>query len=252
MAGTFPVTGIFNSIELTSNLSKIKNIDPTNVLFEKYNFQQFTFSIKTAPLTRTQVAQIMAFLSSKGNTETFSLPLPRPFSGGSHNNRFENLDGSGSNPAAGPVANQVGYAGGTSQVLHEAAAAGASSVVFRSNFGGKLILSGTYVNSIDTANQAGLLEFKIGDFFQFDNHGKLYQFTENEDNFVASNYAGGFLSSIVNVTIPFFPVLTTAVTTSTKITTAVSPTVRLVGDVVEYESGIDNLYELEFVVEEDL
>ena len=246
MAGTFPVTGIFESIELSSNLSKIQNIDPTNVLTEKSNFQQFTFNVKTVPLSRSQMGQVMAFLSSKGNTETFSFPLPRPFSGGSHNNRFNNLDS-----GAGPIANQVGYTGGQTQVLHESSDAGASSVKFRSVFGGSLIMSGSYVNSVDS-NQSGILSFKIGDFIQFTNHGKLYQFTQNQTNFLADNYGGGTTSSVVDVTIPFFPVLTTAVDTATRLTTEVSPTVRLVGDVLESESGIENLFQIEFVLEEDL
>ena len=246
MAGTFPVTGIFRSIELNSNLSKIQNIDPTNVLTEKSNFQQFTFNVKTVPLTRSQMAQVMAFLSSKGNTETFSFPLPRPFSGGSHNNRFNNFDG-----GAGPIANQVGYTGGQTQVLHESASVGSNSVVFRSLQGGKLGMSGTYVNSTDS-EISGTLTFKIGDFIQFTNHGKLYQFTQNQTNFLADNFGGSTSSSTVNVTIPFFPVLTTAVDTTTRITTAVSPTVRLVGDVLESQSGVENLFEIEFVLEEDL
>jgi uncharacterized protein YkvS len=42
------------------------------------------------------------------------------------------------------------------------------------------------------------------------------------------------------------------VNTSSRMTTALSPTVRLVGDVLEFESGIDGVYELKFVLEEDL
>jgi hypothetical protein len=245
MAGTFPVTGIFKSITLSSNLSKIQTTDPTNVLFEKSNFQQFTFNVTTAPLTRAQMGQVMSFLSAKGNTETFSFPLPRPFSGGSFNSAFNGAYG---DP---PIAGQTAYTGGQTPTLNQAQAKGDTSVQFFSTASNFVSMSGTYDNSTDP-EITGTLTFKLGDYIQFTNHGKLYQFISSDANFIADNFGGSGFSFNSTPTVNFFPALTTAVNTSSRMTTALSPTVRLVGDVLEFESGIDGVYELKFVLEEDL
>ena len=145
----------------------------------------------------------------------------------------------------------MAYTGGQTSTLNQAQAKGDTSVQFFSTSSNQVSMSGTHDNSTDS-EITGTLTFKLGDYIQFTNHGKLYQFISSDANFIANNFGGSGLPVFTYPTVNFFPALTTAVDTSTRMTTALSPTVRLVGDVLEFESGIDGVYELKFVLEEDL
>jgi len=246
MSGTFPYSNIFTNITMKSNIARLQNITSINKLFEQYKYQKFIFDCSTTSLTRTQMINVMAFLSKQnGNNETFSFPLPRPFSGGAFNNT---RNGAFGEP---PVVGQIGYAGGQTQLIKNVQSIGDTSVVFYSAAGGTITMSGTYVNSNDS-NIVGWLTFKDGDLLQFTNHNKLYQFVGSYTNFLSDSFAGSLSSYFSDQTVNFFPALLSGVTSADRFKTNVSPVVRLSSDITEVKSKTNNLYELKFTLVEEL
>lgn len=77
MSGTFPLTDIFQSVKITSDLKVLKNIDRNNHYFEKFQKQYWQFDINTVPLTRSQWSQIYTFLiKQNGPGENFQISIP--------------------------------------------------------------------------------------------------------------------------------------------------------------------------------
>ena len=246
MSGTFPYLDIFRTIDVRTNLQRIKNLEANNTLVERFKYQQFSFDCKTVPLNRTQGMEVKAFLTSQnGESETFNFPLPRPFSGGAFNSHRNGALGTA------PIANQTGYTGGQTQTINRVQSIGDTAIQFQSIASNQVSMSGTHDNSSDS-ELTGSLDFKVGDFLQFTNHNKLYQLVSHNANFIADNFGGSGFSFISYPEVNFFPPLLSALTTSERMKTNVSPVVRLNSDVIEVQSNINNLYELQFTLVEEI
>lgn len=153
MSGTLPVNN-FSSVTIKNNTPTATSISVSGKRQSKQLAAQFwTLDCEFAPLDRSELAQVMAFLNKQNNSlSSFNVVIPQY---GRPNGTIKNV--------AGSVSNAIS--------VRTAAAIAATTVYIACD----TIRPSDFVAAGSTATGA----FKAGDFVKFSNHTKMYQLTED-------------------------------------------------------------------------
>jgi hypothetical protein len=214
---TLPTPNDFSSISIKSVYPGTTSATDSGRVYRlNYGDQYFEIQVTYPPMTRGEVAQVVAFLEAqKGRLTEFKCPLG-PYS-----------DTNGVYNTLSPrPANDDIY---TSFALF----AGATTIVYDSDW------TSTYYNSLTDGNM-----FQAGDYITFANHSKVYMITE-----IVSNPNSAGIGSF-KITPPLAQdVLTTATVINVN---NVEMTVFQNTDAMIYETGLKGFVELSLNLREDI
>ena len=230
MAGSFPDNTIFESMQIRSDTNQYTFIDINNNLFGKLPEQLTTanllsarapalthaweFDLTTKPLTRTEMAPIMAFLTKQnGSAETFEIKPPQTNS----RNEDTNLDRKFRLIGAGLNKGEVGT------------------------------ITGIDALDEDSSDGSGVTLIEPGDFLRFDNHKKVYNWNAFSFSVACADFGGGlgsqngFIYPPAQRDLPFGS------------TFELNPnfTVALINEPTVLETDVDNVFKINFAVREE-
>jgi hypothetical protein len=229
MAGTFPDNTIFEQMEIRSDTNQFTTIDGNNKLFGKIPgaptswtnrtvpdvTHAWEFDLTTKPMTRSEMAPIVAFLNKQnGSAETFEITPPQTNS--------RNGD---------PVTDRI-------LVLGNALDKGAIGIIFFINAVG---------DSPDFNSDGGVVQIFPGDFFRFTGHNKVYIWQSSVFTVPCEN----FVDSLVGQNGYFFPPAQQALASGSQFQLNPSFKVSLISEPVTVETDIDNVFRLKFSVREE-
>ena len=231
MAGTFPDNTIFESMEIISDANMLTTVDGNNNLYGSFARQTtsppppargFThaweFELTSKPLTRSEMAPIMAFLTKQnGSAETFEITPPQTASRNDDTDR-----------------DRILYIAGPSSALDK----GEAGVIFNIEALG---------NSPDFDNDGGAIQIFPGDFLRFTSHNKVYMFVGQTFTVPCENFDG----SLVGQNGYIWPVAQQDFTSGMEFQLNPSFKVALVEEPVVLETDIDSVVRFKIRVREE-
>lgn len=230
MSGTFPDNTVFESMEIRSDTNQFTTIDANNKLYgkipaEPVNWSARTvpdvthaweFDLTTKPMTRSEMAPILAFLNKQnGSAETFEITPPQ------------------TNSRNGDANTDRIFTWGTA--LNK----GAIGIVF--------FIDAPFEDSPDFNEDGGVVQIFPGDFFRFTGHDKVYCWQSAVFTVPCAN----FVDALVGQNGYFFPPAQQALASGSQFQLNPSFKVALINEPVTIETGIDNVFRLKFSVREE-